>query len=494
MGVESPTETQATEELTSLQDTLESDQIAFVDTVATEIETVLEAASELHRYEYVIGEVTNYGISSNDHVHFDLVHEGCQLHCVILHFRREDIPTELEDGVQVAVTGELSFYTVDNYCSIMVEDAVTVGEGTYQQTYEANKQLLADDGLLEDATKQPLPDYPSCVGLVTSATSDARDDAVTSIHRRHPGVAIIVQDTTVQGESAGPSMMQAIGTLDTDARVDVIVLTRGGGSDTHLRVFNDTALCRVVHNTQTPIAVGVGHEADRTLAEDVADQRVMTPTEVGQIVPRYVTLTEQLTQQHEQLTTAYTQLANDRVIALQQRLTQSYEQHVMSELDALTTTLTNTYETLASRKRYEHEQLDRRHDHLATAYRQAVTNKLTGQHQRLEQAYERHLTRVLTDRATTLNHAYSSLKRQRHRDREQLMQQHNRLDVAYTQTVSNRVNNASQRLDHAYEVLEQQKRHEREQAQTTHAHDRQQIALAALLLLVILLVGYIILT
>jgi exodeoxyribonuclease VII large subunit len=224
---------------------------------------------------------------------------------VILQFRRDAIATDLDDGMQVAVSGDLSFYTDDNYCSIMVEDVVAVGTGVYQQTYEQNKQRLADDGLLDATTKQPLPDYPQCIGLATSAESDAREDAVTSIQSQHPDVDISIEDTAVQGDAAGQSMMQAIGALDNDAQVDIIVLTRGGGADKHLRVFNDTALCRVIHGTTTPIVVGVGHEADRTLADEVADERVMTPTEVGEIVPHKQTLTDETDALADRLDTAY---------------------------------------------------------------------------------------------------------------------------------------------------------------------------------------------
>lgn len=358
MGVESPTENEATEELASLQDTLDSEHIIYVDSLTNEIETVIDEASGLHRYEYVIGEISDYGVSSNKHVHFDLVHEGCPLHCVLLQFRRSSITSDLENGMQVAVKGELSFYTDDNYCSIMVEDVVAVGEGDYQQTYEANKRRLEADGLLDPTTKQSLPDYPRCIGLVTSADSDAREDAVTSIHTRHPGVDLVIHDTTVQGDSAGQSMMQAIGALDSDARIDAIVLTRGGGADKHLRVFNETALCRVIHNTTTPIVVGVGHKADRTLAEEVADDYVMTPTDVGRIIPEYDALTDELTHHHERLATAYTQTVTDQVTSLQQRLDGAYEQHVTSELTDLTTSLEHAHETIKQQKRHEQAQAE----------------------------------------------------------------------------------------------------------------------------------------
>jgi len=109
---------------------------------------------------------------------------------------------------------------------------------------------------------------------------------VTSIHDQYPDIDITVQDTSVQGNDALVSLVDAINSLDDDARIELIVLTRGGGAKKHLRVFNEIPLCRVIHETTTPIIVGVGHETDRTLAGAVADARVMTPTEVGKVVPQ----------------------------------------------------------------------------------------------------------------------------------------------------------------------------------------------------------------
>jgi exodeoxyribonuclease VII large subunit len=351
MGVESPTDDDtAGTDLVSLQETLDTDEIVFVDSLSSEIDAAIADAADLHRYEYVIGEVSDYGIASSDHVHFDLVHDGDPLHCVILQFRRDAIATDLDDGMQVAVSGDLSFYTDDNYCSIMVEDVIAVGTGVYQQTYEQNKQTLADDGLLDAATKQPLPAYPHCIGLATSAESDAREDAVTSIRNRHPGMDISIEDTAVQGDAAGQSMMQAIGALDNDAQVDLIVLTRGGGADKHLRVFNDTALCRVIHGTTTPIVVGVGHEADRTLADEVADERVMTPTEVGEIVPHKQTLTDETDALAERLDTVYTRTVTTSLEATATALDDAYTDRLQTTLRHDEQALDQAFETLASER------------------------------------------------------------------------------------------------------------------------------------------------
>lgn len=135
MGVESQTENQTTGELASLQNTLDSEQVTFSDTLANEIEAVVEETSSLHRYDYVVGMVSNYFIKEN-HVHFDIVHRNTPLHCVIFEQRRSSVTTDLEEGMKVAVTGDLGFHAPKNYCSIEATNVVVIEENRPQRFYE----------------------------------------------------------------------------------------------------------------------------------------------------------------------------------------------------------------------------------------------------------------------------------------------------------------------------------------------------------------------
>jgi exodeoxyribonuclease VII large subunit len=347
MGSDSAADGQPTR--ATLQDRLGTEAVTFVDTVSDEVGALIEQAPGL-QFDYVVGEVSDYGVSSNDHVHFDLTHGDAMIHCVCFRYQRESIDAELTDGQLVAVKGELSYYEARGSLSVIVADVVTVGAGHYQQTYERNRERLADDGLLDPETKQALPAFPTRIGLVTSAESDARTDAVTSIRDRHPGVDIVVHDTPVQGDDAMASIMGAVSTLDDEATVDVIVVTRGGGADTDLRVFNETPLCRVLHTTSTPVVVAIGHEADRSLAGEVADERLMTPTDVGRIVPDVVALTEELTTLGTRLDTAYTTVVDDRLGTMADRLDRAYRQRVTTRLRGLRTELDHAYETHATQR------------------------------------------------------------------------------------------------------------------------------------------------
>jgi len=335
--------------LETLQEALQTERITYVDTLNEDIGAVVEGADQL-AFDYVVGDVSDYGVSSNDHVHLDLVHEGSTVHCVLFGYRRSTIDTTIEDGMQVAVKGALSYYEDGGNVSVIVEDIVAVGEGTYQQIYEQNRELLDADGLLDPEHKQALPEFPERIGIATSATSDARMDAITSVHERYPDVDIVIQNTSVQGDDAMMSIMGAISELDDDPLIDVIVLTRGGGSDKHLRVFNETPLCRVIHKAETPIVVGVGHENDRTLADEVADRRVMTPTHVGAVVPEKATLVDEIETLSTRLDTTYETAVADTLETYQRELDQAYGSHVETVCTELRTDLDHAYETLATER------------------------------------------------------------------------------------------------------------------------------------------------
>jgi exodeoxyribonuclease VII large subunit len=342
---------------------LDSDDVVTVETLNEEIADVIEEQAGLN-HDYVVGDVSGCR-DSNGHIHFDLVSGEASIHCVLFGFRRGQTTVEPEAEMQVAVQGELSFYEPQGSCSILVTDVVDMGESEYSQIYAENKQLLAEDGLLADERKQSLPELPRTIGLVTSADSDARVDAVTALHNRYPDVDIKVQHASVQGPDALQELMSAVATLDEDAAVDVLIVTRGGGADKTLRVFNETPLCRVIANTATPTAVGIGHEDDRTLADEVADHRFMTPTHAGEIVPERTTLEREFEQLSTTLNTAYQTTVQNQLTASGTKLDTAYQSAVTARLQELGAAL----------------------DHAAE---RAIESELLSLERRLETAYQTH--------------------------------------------------------------------------------------------------------
>ncbi|ERG97110.1 exodeoxyribonuclease VII large subunit [Haloquadratum walsbyi] len=341
----------------SLETELDSEDIAFVNNINTEIADLIEGTPAVN-HEYILGDISDYSVSSNGHGHFDLVHEGSSLHCVIFRSRLDGISKDIEEGTLAAVSGDISYYENEGSVSVLVRDIIAVGQGIYQQTYQENKQTLAESGYLDDAAKQPLPDLPTQIGIATSGDSDARQDAVTSIHDYYPDIDITIQDTSVQGNNALVSLIEAINHLDDDPQIELIILTRGGGAEKHLRVFNEIPLCRVIHETTTPIVVGVGHENDRTLAEAVADKRVMTPTEVGNVIPEKNELLEEIERLSTDLDRAYNDAVEEVIQQRYDRLDSAYERQVSDELRSLSSRLDSAYDAVKQQKEHEREKAE----------------------------------------------------------------------------------------------------------------------------------------
>jgi exodeoxyribonuclease VII large subunit len=165
----------------------------------------------------------------------------------------------------------------------VVRAAVPAGDGELRARFEMLRRKLANEGLLDPQRKRPLPRLPRTVGVVTSGSSAAYQDVLRVSSERCP-VHVVLSDCRVQGAEAPASIVSALDLVQSVPDLDVIILTRGGGSAEDLWSFNDERVVRAVAACRVPIVVGVGHETDITLAELVADMRAATPSNAAEIV------------------------------------------------------------------------------------------------------------------------------------------------------------------------------------------------------------------
>ncbi len=190
------------------------------------------------------------------------------------------------EGNRVVVHGRPSFFLGRGTLSLRVTEIRAVGIGELLARIERLRRLLAAEGLFDAARKRRLPFLPSGVGLVTGRASAAEHDVVTNAQARWPSVRFRIEHVAVQGALAVPQIVDALGALDRDPSIDVIVLARGGGSVEDLLPFSDETLCRAVADCRTAVVSAIGHEPDTPLVDHVADLRCSTPTEAGRrIVP-----------------------------------------------------------------------------------------------------------------------------------------------------------------------------------------------------------------
>ena len=196
------------------------------------------------------------------------------------------LPAPLVEGAQIVVFAKPSFYPNRGTFSLAVREIRPVGEGALLARLEQRRQLLAAEGLFNDALKRPLPFLPRVIGLVTAHSSAAERDVLENARRRWPGVRFETKYASMQGPHCAREVIEAVQTLDRDGSVDVIVIARGGGSVEDLLPFSDEALIRCVHAATTPVVSAIGHEQDSPLLDLVADLRASTPTDAARrIVP-----------------------------------------------------------------------------------------------------------------------------------------------------------------------------------------------------------------
>ena len=193
---------------------------------------------------------------------------------------------ELVEGARVVMHGKPEFYPVRGTLSLRVDEIRQVGLGELLARLERRKQQLAREGLFDPARKRPLPFLPRKVGLITGRASAAERDVLVNARRRWPAVEFRVINVAVQGPLAVSQIIEALGVLDRDPLVDVIILARGGGSIEDLLPFSEEELCRAVFACRTPVVSAIGHETDVPLVDFVADVRASTPTDAAKrVVP-----------------------------------------------------------------------------------------------------------------------------------------------------------------------------------------------------------------
>jgi len=246
-----------------------------------EIRNLLEGHFE---FLWVEGEISNFRAPVSGHYYLSLKDEKAQIRAVMFRPQARYLRFLPEDGMKVVAQGRVGVYEPRGEYQLILDYLEPLGVGALAIAFEQLKSKLAAEGLFDPSLKKPLPYLPQRVAVVTSPTGAAVRDFLRVIHRRFSNIEVIVVPVRVQGEGAAEEIAEALGVASRVLDVDVIVLTRGGGSLEDLWAFNAEIVARAIRASKTPVVSAVGHEIDTTISDLAADLRAPTPSAAAEVL------------------------------------------------------------------------------------------------------------------------------------------------------------------------------------------------------------------
>lgn len=270
--------------------------------VSALIQEVQELLAESFGPVLVMGEIADLRRPSSGHGYFNLKDARASLRAVLFERESRKLSFALENGLQVLAQGRVNIYPARGDFQLIVESLEEAGEGSLRREYERLKKHLQAQGLFDVRLKRPLPPWPRRIGIVSSATGAAVRDVLTVLARRMPLIPVRIAPALVQGEGAEATLIEALERLNQDETVDVVILTRGGGSLKDFAPFNTESLVRAIRASRVPVVTGIGHEIDESLADLAADLNGITPSGAAErVAPSRVEVEARLADWRERL-------------------------------------------------------------------------------------------------------------------------------------------------------------------------------------------------
>ena len=241
----------------------------------------------------VIGEISNISRPSSGHIYFTLKDEDGAIGCAMWRSQATKLNFKPEDGDKCILKGQVSLYPATGRYQLMVKSIEQAGSGNLMHQFEQLKKKLDSEGLFDLSKKLSLPKSPKHIGVITSASTAAFQDILSTIKRRAPSSRISLSPAVVQGDAAAGSLIKALDRIikfnenNPENSIDVVIIARGGGSIEDLWCFNNEDLARQIALFPIPTISGVGHEIDFTICDFVSDMRAPTPTASAEIVTEF---------------------------------------------------------------------------------------------------------------------------------------------------------------------------------------------------------------
>jgi exodeoxyribonuclease VII large subunit len=241
----------------------------------------------------VLGEISNIARPSSGHIYFTLKDEDGAIRCAMFRNQNARLNFDPKNGDQCVLKGQVSLYAPRGDYQLIVSSMQPAGTGNLMHQFEELKKKLDAEGLFSQSMKKDIPNQPKHIGIITSESTAAFQDVLTTIQRRAPVSQVSLIPATVQGDTAPRRVISALqsalnfNNLEPNNAFDVIIICRGGGSIEDLWAFNNESLAREIFDFPLPIISGIGHEIDFTITDFVSDLRAPTPTAAAELVTEH---------------------------------------------------------------------------------------------------------------------------------------------------------------------------------------------------------------
>jgi exodeoxyribonuclease VII large subunit len=392
----------------------DQDPASEIYTVSTFNADVRELLEDNFAQVWIEGEVSNFITAGSGHWYFSLKDANAQVRCAMFKSSQRKVNFTPKNGAHILLRARVSLYEPRGDFQLIADFMEERGEGKLRRAFEALKKKLETAGWFDEDRKQPIPEYPQCIGVVTSPTGAAIRDILHVLKRRYPCVPVIIYPTLVQGETAAPAIAKAIHTANERKECDVLIVARGGGSLEDLWAFNEEVTAKAIYDSKLPIISGVGHEIDFTIADFVADVRAPTPSAAAEIaVPDRMELLQGLRRQGQQFIRHIQQaLSSDKqqLVWMQKHLQQQHPRRRLAEkmqqLDFCEARFVQLQNQILNRLQMKTAHLD------ARLQQQAPLNRIQKLQQRLQQHTHQLSTNIqhgINAKQTLLSHAAATL-------------------------------------------------------------------------------------
>ena len=266
----------------TLPSTLPERRIWTVRDLVTGIRQQLERD---HHDLWVEGEISNCRPAPSGHLYFTLKDGDSQLSVVLFRSQARLLRFRPQDGLAILARGRISVYEPRGQLQLIAETLEPRGAGALQLAFEQLKARLLAEGLFDTERKRPLPAFPRTIGVITSTGGAVLHDIIKVTRRRHARLNLLVYPAAMQGAGCCTSVIAGLRYFNAQPdKVDLILISRGGGSIEDLAGFNDEALARAIAASTLPTVSAIGHETDFTIADFVADLRAPTPSAAAELI------------------------------------------------------------------------------------------------------------------------------------------------------------------------------------------------------------------